>query len=90
MKQVARSLTDVVGGKAIIIGPGEPSVIVNNKPISVIGDVVASHGQNQHAAAVIVTGSSSVFAGNKPITIFGSIASCGETVTSGSADVMAT
>jgi uncharacterized Zn-binding protein involved in type VI secretion len=89
MKPVARTLQDLVGGKAIIVGPGEPTVIVNNKPVSVVGDIVASHGQNEHAAAVIVTGSSTVYAGNKPITIVTSTASCGESVTIGSPDVMA-
>lgn len=86
MPGVARTLVDTA--KGVIIGPGDPTVLVNNKPVSVVGDAVAPHGKNKHASAVILNGSSTVFAGGKPIVIEGqSVASCGHPVNKASTNV---
>lgn len=87
MKGVARVGRDLVGGRAIITGPGVPTVLVNNKPISVVGDTVTPHGENQHASATIVKGTELVYANNKPISMVSGVASCGDVITSGSVNV---
>lgn len=77
-----------LAGTGIIIGPGEATVIVENQPVSVIDDQVATHGDAPHIQPTITTASTTVFAGNKPVTVEAlSTASCGHTVIAGSATV---
>ena len=52
---------DIAGG--VVLGPGEPTVLVNGFPISLVGDAVAGHGQNEHAGPVMTGGSTNVLAG---------------------------
>ena len=82
----ARTLQDVAGG--LILGPGVPSVLVNSLPISVLGDAVAGHGENQHAASsMLIGGPRSVLAGGKPVVKQGDPSTCGHTTT-GSGNVL--
>ncbi len=82
----ARTLQDVAGG--LILGPGVSSVLVNSLPISVLGDAVAGHGENQHAASsMLIGGPRSVLAGGKPVVKQGDPSTCGHTTT-GSGNVL--
>lgn len=76
-------------GSGVILGPGAPTVKVDNKTVSVVGDLVAGHGDSPHNAPLIVTGSSTVFANGKPVvreTV--DFATCGHPVVSGSSSVI--
>ena len=82
----ARTLQDVAGG--LILGPGVSSVLVNSLPISVLGDAVAGHGENQHAASsMLIGGPRSVLAGGKPVVRQGDPSTCGH-ITTGSGNVL--
>jgi uncharacterized Zn-binding protein involved in type VI secretion len=74
---------------AIIINTGAPSVLVEGKPISLVGDQVAPHGEPPHSSSFVVNGSASVFAEGRPITLVGSGTTCGHPITFGSATVFA-
>lgn len=87
MPSVGRVGIDSSGG--LITGPGVSSVKINGSKISVVGDLVASHGSGPHAAATMLQGSSSVFAGGKGICRQGDSASCGHTLSPGSPNVSA-
>jgi uncharacterized Zn-binding protein involved in type VI secretion len=52
---------DVAGG--VVLGPGEPTVLVNGFPISLRGDRVAGHGDPPHSSPTMTGGSNNVFAG---------------------------
>lgn len=74
----------------VITGPGATSPVVQAeyKTVSVVGDAVASHGPDPHAATTIATGSSSVFANGKPVTVVTmSKAVCGDQVDTGADSV---
>ena len=86
MPGVSRVGVDTAGG--IITGPGEPTVLVNGSPVSVIGDSVAPHGLPPHDSAVMVGGSNTVFAGGIGVVRAGDASSCGHTAT-GSSNVNA-
>lgn len=47
---VSRSGLDFAGG--LITGPGQPRVIIETNPVSVVADLIASHGNSPHSAAV--------------------------------------
>lgn len=85
-KGVARVTEDVAGG--LIMGVLAPSVFVNKKPITVVGAAVASHGDGEHSAPVMVGKSSTVFAEKQEVCRKGDAASCGHVAT-GSDDVFA-
>lgn len=78
MSGASRVGTDSAGGT--IAGPGESTVKVNGKTISVIGDSVTPHAplDTPHMGGPVMVGSSStVFAGGKPVCRAGDLASCG-------------
>ena len=80
-----RALQDSAGG--LIIG-GASSVMVNNMPISIFGDAVVSHGENQHqAASMLVGGPRTVFAQGMPVIRQGDPSTCGHIAT-GSSNVL--
>ena len=82
----ARTLLDSAGG--LIIGPGESTVLVNSMPISVLGDAITSHGENQHLAASMLIGSPrSVLAGGVPVVRQGDPSTCGH-ISTGSGNVL--
>jgi len=75
-----RILIDSAGGT--ILGPGVSNVLVNNFPISVLGDGIAPHGENQHAASsMLIGGPRNVLAGGRPVVKRGDPATCGHTST---------
>jgi uncharacterized Zn-binding protein involved in type VI secretion len=89
MPGVARTGQDNAMG--VIIGPGQPTVIVNGTPISVVGDLITTHGAPPHVSPSIITGSSTVFAGGKPISLQAvSTCTCAHPVVTGSPNVIAT
>lgn len=60
-KGATRVGKDTAGG--LIIGPGEPTVLVNGYPISIRGDLIAGHGKSPHDAPTTNNPSPDVFAG---------------------------
>ena len=40
-------------GPGIDLGPGVPNILVEGQPISVIGDLVAPHGEPPHSVSLI-------------------------------------
>jgi uncharacterized Zn-binding protein involved in type VI secretion len=80
---------DMAGG-GLIMGPGAPSVIVNNAPISTINDGIATHGEAPHTSgsSLITTGSGTVKAENKFVSIAPGVVSCGHTLAPGSTTVI--
>ena len=75
---------------AIITSPGETTVQVNGKPISVVGDTIAAHGKPPHTNPTVQTGLNTVKAGGKEITVSGiSIATCTHKCSAGSPNVKA-
>lgn len=90
MPGVARVTTDLVGGTGVITGPGASTVLVNGRPLSIVGDTVAPHGEPPHTNPVILTGSPTVRAQGRPITVEQiSQATCGHLATTGSLNVRA-
>lgn len=74
----------LVGGRAMIEGPGAPTVKAEGFVVSVMGDSVLSHGEGAHAKATIATASTSVRAGptNMGVVRTGDIATCADPVES--------
>ena len=88
-KKVARITVDQVSGVPIV-GPGATSVTVNDKVISVINDVVTTHGDPPHVNPTIVKGAPSITAEDKNISITSiSTVTCGHTVDTGSSNTFA-
>lgn len=71
----------IAGG--LVSGPGADSVFIEGVPLSVVGDLIASHGVALHAAAEMVSGSTIVIADGRPACKEGDLASCGHPVTFG-------
>lgn len=86
-RNVAQITIATAGG--VLTGPGCPSVKVDGKIISVLGDSVQSHGSGSHVAATITSASSSVFAGGMAVVRNTDSASCGDIVTNGNTTVKA-
>lgn len=86
MPGIARVKTDAARG--VIMGPGAPTVFADNKPVSLIGDMVAPHGKAPHTAPTLVSnGAKTVLADGRVPAKQGTAASCGHTVSSGSPTV---
>ena len=82
---------NVAGG---IILKGDPTVLVNNRPIAVLGSLVTPHPccgargcPPVHCKAVTVTKNISVLVNGKPVITLGDIDSCGHPRSIGSFDV---
>jgi uncharacterized Zn-binding protein involved in type VI secretion len=58
-KGVTRVGLDTAG--SIIQGPGNPTVLVNSLPISVVGDAIAGHGEPPHSGPATLSQGSTVF-----------------------------
>ena len=84
---------NAIGG---VILSGEPTVLVNFRPIATVGGKVSPHpccGKKgcppTHCAALTTTKSPTILAGFKPITTGGTIDSCGHPRLIGSTNVIA-
>lgn len=86
MPEVTRISQDKAGGR--LVGILAPTVFVNGTNITVVGDLVAPHGTDPHAAPVMAEGSGSVYAQGIPVCRAGDRATCGHPAT-GSPDVFA-
>lgn len=71
-----------VGGPAT--GPGVPTVLINNLPAAVVGDLLTCVGPPD----TIVKGSATVLIGNKPAARLGDLTAHGGTIVMGSPNVM--
>jgi uncharacterized Zn-binding protein involved in type VI secretion len=60
---------------------------INGQSPAVVGTLVASHGAAPHAAAKVAQGSPTVFIGGRPLAREGDLATCGDAIAGGSADV---
>lgn len=70
---------DSAGG--VITGPGMPNWTWNGKPISVLGDAVAPHGDGAHRSPSMVQGSPWMSINGIPVVHAGHLASCGHAAT---------
>lgn len=79
-----------MAGGGLIVGPGAPTVIVENTPISTIGDGIATHGEAPHTSgsSLVTLGSTTVKAENKFVSIAPGVVSCGHTLSPGSTTVI--
>jgi len=84
MPGVARVGDSVATGK---ITDGASDVFVDGVPIAVVGSHVSPHGT--HTGTITITqGSSTIFADGKAVARMGDPASCGDTISSSSEDVI--
>ena len=73
------------GGGRILSGVG--SVLVNGRPIAVVGKPISPHGKGPHSVAKVQKGSGSVYAEGIAVTYVGASDTCGHIHSSGSGDV---
>lgn len=85
MPGISRKDTDTAGGTII---EGSSDVLIENKGAVRIGDAVAGHGIEKHAAPKMETGSGTVFVNNIQVCREGDTADCGDAAT-GSGTVFA-
>ena len=78
---VCRANIDTAGG---IILEGNPFFYVEGFPVSVEGNPVEDHGNNEHDNAVMIEGVQSFVLGGIPVCTMASRASCGHTPISSS------
>ena len=80
MSNVARCGVDTAGG--LIASPATVrTVFINGAPVACAGDLVASHGQNEHAAAkLVVTRNVTVRVNGLPVVTTADFATCGHPV----------
>lgn len=89
MPAIAR-LDDVVGGiSSAKLIPTATKTFVNGKLVIRLGDLIASHGTNEHIAATMIEASSTVFAEGIAVCRLGDKASCDHVITSASPDSFA-
>lgn len=87
----AARLSDHTSHDGIILGPCNPTIIIEGMPAATVGDL---HLCNQPATSVhpsesiFYTGSSSVYIGGKPALRVGDDASCGAKITTGAFTVL--
>lgn len=87
MPGIARVNTDIAGG--VIVGPGSSTMLVDGKPVSFIGDVVATHGNSPHNSPTLVAGGASTIVVDGEIPAMQrSQAACGHTVSPGSSKMI--
>lgn len=83
---------DANSGGGIIL-TGEPTVLVNYRPIATVGSEVSPHPPcpkpATHCAAVTTSRSTKILAGFKPVTASATVDTCGHPRTVGSTNVVA-
>ena len=80
MPAVARVNIDIAGG--LITGGGQSKVYWNGYLVAVKGDAVASHAK--HNGVTLTQSSNKVFINGKGVCRVGDLASCGDSITTGS------
>ena len=82
-------VTASLAGTGIITGPGAPTVKAEYSTVSVINDLVATHGEAPHIQPSIITASTTVFAEFKAVAVESlSTAACGHAVIAGATTVI--
>lgn len=77
MPGLCRVKLDTFGKTGVITGPGSVTTKADMLPASLVGDLIASHGEPPHAAAKVTKGSACCIIDGRPATIQTlSIASC--------------
>lgn len=72
------SLVGESAAGGVITGPGAGAKLrVNGKPVSLLGDAVAGHGDAPHSGPVMVQASSKLRVGGVGVVLAGHVASCG-------------
>ena len=72
---VCRANLDTAGGVILI---GNPYFFVDGFPVSVEGNPVQDHGNNEHDAATMIRGNQSLLITGRPVCTTASQASCGD------------
>jgi len=75
---VCRANIDSAGGTILV---GNPTLFLDGFPVSVEGNPVEDHGNNEHDNAVMIQGSPNFVVNGTPICTGASQASCGHTPT---------
>jgi uncharacterized Zn-binding protein involved in type VI secretion len=70
-----------------VILTGDPTVLVNGRPVATIGARVTPHAP-RHPAALTTSTNKTVLVGGKPITTVGDIDTCGHPRLTGSTNVI--
>lgn len=78
---VCRANIDTAGGTILV---GNPSFFVDGYPVSVQGNPVKDHGNNEHDEAVMIQGNPNFVVGGIPVCTTASQASCGHKPTGSS------
>lgn len=88
MPSIATRFTDSglcsQGSHAILPGPGAPltTVIVQNMPVALQGDIITPHSINDHEVSFILEGWPTVIVNNIPVATLGMPILCGGMVIS--------
>ena len=81
-------MTDDYAGAAIV-GPSSTTVVVDNKPVALLGDSVSGHGEAPHVGATLVgPGAQKLLVDSQVPAKAGTLATCGHSVTPGSSTVI--
>lgn len=84
MAGVCRVGLDIFGA-GVVLGAGSVTTRIDGAPASLVGDLIAPHGEPPHSAGVIANGSSTVLIDGRPVAAQAiSIATCGHPASSGS------
>jgi uncharacterized Zn-binding protein involved in type VI secretion len=78
---VCRANADTAGGTILV---GNPYFFVDGFPVSVEGNPVQDHGNNEHDDAIMVQGNPNFTVGGIPVCTIASQASCGHQPTGSS------
>ncbi len=86
----AARVGDLTNHPGTIIGPGNPTVLIEGQPVCTLGDMHSCSfpGTPPHPPSPIVTGSSSVFIGGRPAARLGDMTACGATIITGATQVL--
>ena len=74
---------NIVGGKIL---KGDPTVLVNGRPVATTGSPVSPH--EKHVGATTTSNTPKVLVGGKPICTAGTVDTCGDPRIEGSKDVI--
>jgi uncharacterized Zn-binding protein involved in type VI secretion len=75
---------NILGG---IITSGDPTVLVNGRPVATLGSSVSPH--EKHVGATTTSNTPKILVGGKPICTAGTVDTCGDPRIKGSTDVIA-